>query len=69
MAAIEALDPEQLCDEYWAGKAEREAAAAGLPPPRRGTGACSGAAGAPFAPRPGKGSGGARRRAGGRRGR
>ena len=29
--AVEALDPEHLCREYWAGKAAREAAAAGLP--------------------------------------
>ena len=30
---IEALDPEQLCTEYWSGKRERELAAAGLPVP------------------------------------
>lgn len=29
--AVEALDPEQRCAEYWAGKRERMAAAAGLP--------------------------------------
>jgi len=40
---IEALDPEHQCAEYWAGKAQREAAAAGLPAPERG---------APRAPRP-----------------
>lgn len=33
--AVEALDPEHLCREYWAGKAAREAAAAGLPLPER----------------------------------
>ena len=39
MEAIEALDPEHLCTDYWAGKHEREAAAAGLPvPSRAGTG-------------------------------
>lgn len=30
--AIEALDPEHRCSEYWDGKADREAAAAGLAP-------------------------------------
>ncbi|KAL4451372.1 hypothetical protein ABPG77_009444 [Micractinium sp. CCAP 211/92] len=29
--AVEALDPEELCAEYWAGKRQRMAAAAGLP--------------------------------------
>ena len=33
--AVEALDPEHLCREYWAGKAARAAAAAGLPLPQR----------------------------------
>lgn len=32
---IEALDPEQRCSDYWLGKADREAAAAGLPPVER----------------------------------
>lgn len=31
-AAVEALDPHRLCTEYWAGKEDRMAAAAGLPP-------------------------------------
>ena len=44
--AIEALDPEHKCGEYWHGKADREAAAAGLPPVERG-------------PRPPRPSGGA----------
>ena len=35
MAAIEALDPESLCTDYWAGKHERERAAAGMPAPIR----------------------------------
>ena len=35
MAAIEALDPESLCTDYWAGKHERERAAAGMPMPIR----------------------------------
>lgn len=35
MEAIEALDPEHLCADYWVGKHEREAAAAGLPVPSR----------------------------------
>lgn len=35
MAAIEALDPDGACEDYWAGKADREAAAAGLPLPER----------------------------------
>ena len=30
--AIEALDPQHECSEYWDGKADREAAAAGLAP-------------------------------------
>ena len=38
MEAIEALDPEHLCTDYWAGKHEREAAAAGLPVPSRAGG-------------------------------
>ncbi|KAL4855620.1 putative lysine-specific demethylase JMJ16 [Chlorella vulgaris] len=29
--AVEGLDPDHLCIEYWAGKAERQRAAAGLP--------------------------------------
>ena len=33
--AVEALDPEHLCREYWAGKAAREAVAAGLPLPEK----------------------------------
>ena len=33
---IEALDPQQQCSDYWLGKADREAAAAGLPPAERG---------------------------------
>lgn len=32
---IEALDLEQQCSDYWLGKADREAAAAGLPPAER----------------------------------
>lgn len=44
MEAIEALDPEHLCTAYWAGKHEREAAAAGLPlPSRAGAGRPAGA--------------------------
>ena len=44
MEAIEALDPEHLCTDYWAGKNEREAAAAGLPmPSRAGAGRQAGA--------------------------
>ena len=44
MEAIEALDPERLCTDYWAGKHEREAAAAGLPlPSRAGAGRPAGA--------------------------
>lgn len=35
--AIEALDPDHQCGEYWHGKADREAAAAGLPPVERGS--------------------------------
>jgi hypothetical protein len=31
MEAIEDLDPEHLCTDYWAGKSDRAAAAAGLP--------------------------------------
>ncbi|DBB01439.1 hypothetical protein WJX77_003930 [Trebouxia sp. C0004] len=34
--AIEALDPQHECSEYWDGKADREAAAAGLAPADRG---------------------------------
>ncbi|BDA48275.1 probable lysine-specific demethylase JMJ16 at C-terminar half [Coccomyxa sp. Obi] len=61
MDAIEALDPEHACEDYWAGKADREAAAAGLPVPERAA-----AARAPGgAPRPA----GAPRRRGGKRGR
>ena len=55
MAAIEALDPEGLCTDYWAGKHERERAAAGMPAPIR--------AGA------GRRAGVPRRRGGGKRGR
>ena len=40
--AVEALDPEHLCREYWAGKAAREAAAAGLPLPERPAQAAAG---------------------------
>jgi hypothetical protein len=29
--AIEALDPDHRCTQYWAGKEQRERAAAGLP--------------------------------------
>ena len=44
MEAIEALDPEHLCTDYWAGKHEREAATAGLPmPSRAGAGRQAGA--------------------------
>ena len=64
MAAIEALDPHGLCADYWAGKAEREAAAAGLPPPERRGGGNAGAAGARAPP-----AGGGGRRRGGKRGR
>lgn len=42
--AVESLDPEQLCVEYWAGKRDRQHAAAGLP-------VASGPARAPRAPR------------------
>ena len=49
MDDIEALDPEHQCAEYWAGKAQREAAAAGLPAPERG---------APGPPRPAGARGG-----------
>ena len=34
--AIEALDAERKCSEYWHGKVDREAAAAGLAPVERG---------------------------------
>ncbi|KAL0035689.1 hypothetical protein WJX79_008812, partial [Trebouxia sp. C0005] len=34
--AIEALDPQHECSEYWDGKVDREAAAAGLAPADRG---------------------------------
>ena len=44
MAAIEALDPGNLCTDYWAGKHERERAAAGMPAPiRAGAGRRAGA--------------------------
>jgi hypothetical protein len=33
VVAVESLDPEQSCYEYWAGKAVRQQAAAGLPVP------------------------------------
>lgn len=55
MAALEALDPENMCTDYWAGKHERERAAAGMPMPIR--------AGA------GRRAGVPRRRGGGKRGR
>jgi len=43
MEAIEALDLEHLCTDYWAGKFEREAASAGLPmPSRAGSGRAAG---------------------------
>lgn len=62
MDAIEALDPEHACEDYWAGKADREAAAAGLPVPERAA-----AARAPGgAARP---AGAPRRRGSGKRGR
>ncbi|CAL8465948.1 g5484 [Coccomyxa elongata] len=62
MDAIEALDPEHACEDYWAGKADREAAAAGLPVPERAAAAraLGGAA------RP---AGAPRRRGSGKRGR
>lgn len=44
MDAVEALDPEHRCEAYWAGKDDRERAAAGLPLPE-------GAAGTHRAPR------------------
>lgn len=54
--AIEALDPKRKCVLYWAGKEERIAAMAGLPPPSHaaGTGGEGGpsALRAPKAPRP-----------------
>eukprot|EP00887_Chlorella_sp_A99_P007228 scaffold2.g7228.t1 len=63
--AIEALDPNHLCTEYWTGKAERERAAAGLPagaaPPRAPRGAGAGARRAPAAA---VGAGRARKRRG-----
>lgn len=62
MDAIEALDTEKLCEDYWAGKADREAAAAGLPLPERA--AVHRPAGT--MPRP---TGAGRRRGGGKRGR
>jgi hypothetical protein len=34
IAGIEALDPDHLCDEYWAGKQQRDAAIAGALPAR-----------------------------------
>lgn len=43
--AVEALDPNHLCTEYWAGKQDRQRAAAGLPM------AASAPARAPRAPR------------------
>lgn len=68
--AVEALDPEHLCREYWAGKEDRERAAAGLhvanpsaaprqpqAPSARSTGAVGGNGG-------GRRGGGRRRRAG-----
>lgn len=41
--AIEALDPEQLCEAYWKGKAQRQVAAVGLLPGRRHANAVSNA--------------------------
>jgi hypothetical protein len=49
--AIEALDPGRKCSEYWEGKEERSAAAAGLPVPHRVK-----------APRPARTAGGSARR-------
>ena len=48
--AIEALDPERRCALYWAGKEERIAAMAGLPPPSYANGEGPSAAAAPRAP-------------------
>jgi hypothetical protein len=60
--AIEALDPEGKCIDYWAGKRDRELAAAGLPAVKSGGGA-SGSGLRPLkAPRRPAGSGGRRRR-------
>lgn len=50
--AIDALDPEHMCAEYWEGKDDRAAAAEGLPPPTR-----------PNRPAAGEGSGPRRSRA------
>jgi hypothetical protein len=57
-AAIEALDPEHECTQYWAGKEERLRAAAGLP-----STTASGSGGAPRAPRAPRASGAPRRTA------
>jgi hypothetical protein len=74
-AAIEALDPDHLCEEYWAGKQQRDAVITqGAGAARGPSGAAAAAAGAAKAPAGGAGggTGGGKRKArrgGGERGR
>jgi len=56
-AAVEALDPERTCVDYWRGKEDREAAKAGLPVAAR-----AGAPGRVRAPRPSRAKGARRDR-------
>ena len=50
-AAIEALDPGHLCAAYWDGKAQRQAAAAGLLLDRQHRGASGGGGGRRLQPK------------------
>ena len=69
--AIEDLDAERRCLQYWAGKEERQKVAAGMPAPTNDSGGGGGGSRPPRAPRAttttggGRGGGASRRRRGG----